>query len=154
MDQRKHSISVRVNDADLKKIRSISKRLRIKESELYRFAIKNMLGRLVPLHDDTLHGRDLLPALLECGEDLSKYFDLDTAILDEIINGDTVTPEKRIEKSDLDLFAMSNFATGYVQLRLSEMGQEHLDGNALWPDIDNYLRKKYLHQRTEERSET
>ncbi len=149
MDQRKQSISVRVNDTDLKKIRSISKRLRIKESELYRFAIKNMLGRLMPLHDETLYGRDLLPALLECGEDLSKYFDLDAAVLDEIINGDALAPEKRIEKRDLDLLAMSSIAAGYVQLKLSELGRDHMESDDLWQDINSYLRKKYLYPYSE-----
>lgn len=146
MDQRKQSISVRVNDTDLRKIRSISKRLRIKESELYRFAIKNMLGRLMPLHDEALYGRDVLPALLECGEDLSRYFDLDAAVLDEIINGDSVSPEKRIEKKDLDLLAMSSIATDYVQLKLKELGKEHVENDDLWSDINSYLRKKYLHE--------
>ncbi len=145
MDQRKQSISLRVNDGDLRKIRSISKRLRIKESELYRFAIKNMLGRLMPLHDETLHGRDLLPALLECGEDLSKHFDLDASVLDEIINGDVTEPAKRIEKMDLDLLAMSSIATEYVQLRLSELERQHHDSDDVWNDINTYLRKKYLH---------
>lgn len=103
----------------------------------------------MPLHDDSLYGRDLLPALLACGEDLSKYFDLDAAVLDEIINGEIVEPEKRIEKRDLDLLAMSSIASEYVQLRLSELENDRLESDDVWRDINNYLRRKYLTQHSE-----
>ena len=98
----------------------------------------------MPLHDETLQGLDLLPALLECGEDLSKYFDLDAAVLDEIINGEFISPEKRIERKDLDLLALSNVAAGYVQLKLSELCDRQLDSDDLWQEVSTYLRKKYL----------
>src|SRR5215510_9461939 len=76
-DKDNRAYSVRLSGADLRKLRAISERLNVTESDLIRFALRNVLNRLSPLHDLETHGASLLPVFVEFGNELTSYFDLD-----------------------------------------------------------------------------
>jgi hypothetical protein len=144
VDHKKKNVSFRLTSADLRKIKEISNRLGVKESDLYRFSVKNMLTKLMPLHDRDLRGADLIPALLECGEDLLRYFDLDAEQLDHIINDGIDDATRRVDTEDLDLLALAIVNGNYVINRLSELCREPVDLFRVNDALRQYLQEKYL----------
>lgn len=144
MEQRKRNISVRLSTSDIRKIKDISARLGVKESELFRFAVKNMLTKLMPLNDDDLKGADLIPTWLECGDDLLAYFDIDADQLDEIINNNAQQEETRVEFSDLDLMVLSSLNRNYVVKKLSDVCGMQVDPANVKDILRAYLHDKYV----------
>src|SRR6218665_2212575 len=84
----KKNISVRLGIGDLRRIKEIALCLDVKESDVFRFAVKLMSTRLMPLLNRQLKGIPMLMALLESGEELLRYFEFDAYHLDQLINGD------------------------------------------------------------------
>jgi len=144
VDHKKRNVSFRLTAADLRKIKEISTRLGVKESDLYRFSVKNMLTKLMPLHDKELRGADLIPALLECGEDLLRYFDLDSEQLNHIINDGIDDETRRVDAEDLDLLALAIVNGNYVINRLSELCKEPIEVFRVNDALRHYLYEKYL----------
>ena len=121
LEDKKKNISVRLNASDLQKIRDIARRLRVRDSDVFRFAIKAMLSKLIPLHDCSVQGSDLMPAFIECGTELTKYFDLDSDRLELIINNNLEDADKRVDTEDIELLAMSGVKENYIYLMLNEL---------------------------------
>ncbi|MCG8669106.1 MAG: hypothetical protein MI867_06800 [Pseudomonadales bacterium] len=144
MSQKKQSVSVRLSESDLRKIKDISRRLRVKESELFRYIIKNSLSKLLPFHDRSVKGTDLIPALIECGGDLTRYLDIDADHLEEIVNTGVDERHKRVEKGDLDMLALASVGANYVSYKLSELRNQPVDEAKLEDSLKEYLYSKYL----------
>ena len=51
MDSRKQAVSIRMSAADIRSVKRLAERLGVRDSDVIRFAVKVMLGRLAPLHD-------------------------------------------------------------------------------------------------------
>ena len=101
-------VSVRVCPSDLEKLGAIARRLRVRESEILRFALRLAFSKLSPLHDDTAHGLDLIPVFLKCGPELMYHFDMDARTLDTIMNGEVDNPRKKVTMEDIELLAASH----------------------------------------------
>lgn len=144
MEQRKRNISVRLSASDIRKVKDISHRLGVKESELFRFAIKNMLTKLMPLSDESLKGADLIPTWVECGNDLLTYFDIDVDRLDEIFNESAEGSFEKIDEVDLDLMILSNLNQHYAVKKLSELCRTQIDPSDVIEVFREYLYKKYV----------
>ena len=65
IESRKQAVSIRMSPADLRKVKDLARRLSARDSDVIRFAVKAMLGRLAPLFDQQSRGRALVPALVE-----------------------------------------------------------------------------------------
>jgi len=50
-DGRKQAVSLRLSAADIRKIKKLSKRLGVRDSDIFRYALKVMLAKLAPLCD-------------------------------------------------------------------------------------------------------
>ncbi len=144
MEQTKRNISVRLSNSDIKKMKEISGRLRVKESELFRYAIKNMLTKLMPLNDEKLRGADLIPAWLECGEELLNYFHIDTEQLNKIFNQNISGDEQRVDMEDLDLMVLSSLNQKYVVKKLAEICGMPVDPVDVQKILRTYLYEKYV----------
>ncbi|HVY23372.1 MAG TPA: hypothetical protein VG962_08490 [Steroidobacteraceae bacterium] len=132
MGPKKQAISVRVGEADLGNLRRLAKRLGVRDSDVIRVAIKTLLSKWAPLHDNNVRGRSLVPVFLENGTELFRHFDLDTPRLDSIIN-DGVHEESRVELEDIQLLSMSGIQRSYLRWRLEQVGsnaQAGATGNA------------------------
>jgi hypothetical protein len=103
---RKKAVSLRLNVADIKRIKRISQRLGVRDSDVIRYAIKNLLFKLSPLSDPAVKGPSLVPLFLEGGAEIVNHFDLDAHRLGSIINED-VEPERAVSLEDLHLIAMT-----------------------------------------------
>lgn len=140
---KKQHVSVRLAEADHRKIKEIARRLGVKESDLFRYIVKNSLNKLLPLQDELIRGTDLIPVLLDCGQDLARYFDLDTEQLDQIVNGGLADEGRRIERQDLDILAMAGSSNHYARLKLAAITHESPGDEDIVKALKYYLSQKY-----------
>ena len=139
--------SVRLSGADLRKLRSISERLQVTESDIVRFALRHVLNRLAPLHDPQTRGASLLPVFVEFGSELADYFDLDENSLDQILN-DGNDSDRHVEREDIGLLLLSGLENTRLYARLSELTSEYIEPDAVVDGFKKYLYEKYLYRRT------
>jgi hypothetical protein len=108
-DNKKRAVSLRLSTADVKRIKRVSQRLGIRDSDVIRYAIKKLLFKLSALSDPAIRGRSLVPLFLEGGADLVHHFDLDAMRLGVIIN-DGADDAVQVSMEDLHMLAMSGGA--------------------------------------------
>ena len=99
------AVSLRLSADDLNKIKHVAARLDVRDSDVIRFAITNLLVRLSPLTDPSIAGSALVPLLLEAGAELSSGLGLDAEQIGRIVN-DGAPPEARVSRNDLHMLAM------------------------------------------------
>jgi hypothetical protein len=146
-DKDSRAYSVRLSGADLRKLKVISDRLGVTESDLIRFALRNVLNRLSPLHDTETRGATLLPVFVEFGNEMMSYFDLDESSLDRILNDD-LTNGRRVDREDIGLLLMSGLEKTRLYARLSELTDEHIEPDEVFAEFKKYLYEKYLFRRS------
>jgi hypothetical protein len=153
IEQRKQAISIRLGGGDLRNVKRMAKRLGVRDSDIIRFAIKSMLGRIAPLCDEAIAGRNLVPVLVESGDELIRYFELDAYHLESIING-RADDESRVHRDDIALLAMSGLREQYLVMRLKDGNGK--DGNGGYADstgtarsLRNYLYDKYVYRNSD-----
>ena len=151
IEQRKQAVSIRLGEGDVRNIKRIAQRLGVRDSDIIRFAVKSMFSRIAPLCDDAIRGRNLVPVLVESGDELIRYFELDAFRLDSIIN-EHAGAGSRVDRDDIALLAMSGLRQEYLVMRMQ-------DGTALSPEasaqnrsLRNYLYDKYVYRHEEPRS--
>lgn len=149
VDQRKQAVSIRLGEGDVRNIKRMAQRLGVRDSDIIRFAVKSMLSRIAPLCDEAIRGRNLVPVLVESGDELIRYFELDAYRLDSIINEQTGSTA-RVDRDDIALLAMSGLREQYLVMRMQDgtaMPQEPAPGRSL----RNYLYDKYVYRNEEYR---
>lgn len=150
MDSRKQAVSIRMNAADIRSVKRLARRLGVRDSDVIRFAVKVMLGRLGPLHDPQVRGKSLVPVFVETGADIFRHFELDVTRLESIIN-EGVDDASRVEHDDVQLIAMSGIQQSYAKLRLSSIGRStHAAGRAVASNDDQELAeslRRYLYEK-------
>ena len=148
IESRKQAVSIRMNVSDVRKVKKLASRLGVRDSDVIRFAVKSMLGRLGPLYDHDVRGRNLVPVFVEFGTELLRFFDLDGARLEAIVN-DGVEPSKRVDRDDIALLALTGAQEQYAALKLSELNQQESPQNAspnLASSLRQYLYEKYVYR--------
>ena len=142
VDQRKQAISIRLGGSDLRHVKRIAKRLGVRDSDMIRFAIKSMLSRIAPLADQAIAGRDLVPVLVESGDELIRYFELDAFRLESIVNGHAAD-EARVDPHDIALLAMSGLRDQYLMMRMNVASANPGESSEAVRSLRNYLYGKY-----------
>ncbi len=150
LDHRKQAVSIRLGDSDLRNIKRIAKRLGVRDSDIIRFAIKSMLNRIAPLCDEAITGRNLVPVLVESGDELIRYFELDTYRLDSIIN-EQADEMLRVERDDIALLAMNGLREQYLMMRLQDCHGAASDEAGHSRSLRAYLYDKYVYRHEETR---
>lgn len=146
VDQRKQAVSIRLGKSDLRNIKRVAKRLGVRDSDIIRFAIKSMLARIAPLCDSAIRGRNLVPVLVESGEELIRHFELDAFRLEAIIN-ENVEEGRQVDRDDVALLAMRGLREEYLAMRLKE-GSTEIDTAAQERSLRAYLYDKYVYRNT------
>lgn len=137
-----------MNSADVRKVKKLAQRLGVRDSDVIRYAVKGMLSRLGPLHDTEVRGRNLLPVFVESGVELLRFFELDAARLETIIN-EGVDSSRRVERDDIELLALTGAQENYAVLKLSELNRTEngRQGNpVLSSSLREYLYQKYVYR--------
>ena len=145
VEQRKQAVSIRLSDGDVRNIKRLAQRLAVRDSDIIRFAIKSMLNRVSPLCDDAIRGRNLVPVLVESGDELIRYFELDAYRLDSIIN-ERAGAAARVDRDDIALLAMSGLREEYLAMRMQGGVDIALDGVTASRSLRNYLYEKYVYR--------
>ena len=148
VDQRKQSVSIRLGVGDVRNVKRMAKRLGVRDSDIIRFAIKSTLSRMAPLCGTTVAGRNLLPLLMESGDELIRHFELDSYRLETIIN-EYAEDEVRVDRDDIALLAMSCLRDQYLLMRMKDASVAVPEGSAAAHSLKNYLYEKYIHNRSE-----
>jgi hypothetical protein len=145
---RKSAISVRIGAADVRNVKAVAKRLGVRDSDVFRYAVKSSLEQLGPLGDPNVHGRHLLPVFVEAGPTLLRFFDLDAARLVEIVNAGVEDPEALVAREDLTLLSMAVTQQGYALVKLNELREEAPslppETQTLVEALREYLYDKYV----------
>ncbi len=147
VENRKRAVSIRLGKTDLRNVKQIARRLGVRDSDVIRFAIKTMLNRIGPLCDEGVNGRNLVPVLLESGDELIRFFELDAHRLESIIN-ERSREDLRVDRDDIALLAMNGLREHYLHMRING-GPLSEDGASRQQTLRVYLYDKYL-RRTEE----
>jgi hypothetical protein len=137
-----------MNSTDVRKVKKVASRLGVRDSDVIRFAVKSMLAKLGPLYDPEAHGRNLVPVFVESGADLLRFFEIDAARLESIINGG-VDIERRVDRDDIALLALTGSQEPYAALKLSELDHtERRERTAaeLSESLRQYLYAKYVYR--------
>jgi hypothetical protein len=148
VESRKQAVSIRMNAADVRKVKKLATRLGVRDSDVIRFAVKNMLARLGPLYDGEVHGRNLVPVFVESGAELLRFFDIDATRLEAIINNG-VDVERRVDRDDIALLALTGTQEPYAALKLSELDRterRRQTSAELSDSLRQYLYAKYVYR--------
>ena len=148
VEGRKQAVSIRMNAADVRKVKRVAARLGVRDSDVIRFAVKTMLAKLGPLYDPEVHGRNLVPVFVESGAELLRFFDIDATKLEAIINNG-VHAERRVEREDIALLALTGAQEPYAALKLSELEQTERPRRSaaeLLESLRQYLYAKYVYR--------
>lgn len=148
VDGRKQAVSIRMNAADVRKVKRLASRLGVRDSDVIRFAVKNMLAKLGPLYDPEAHGRNLVPVFVESGAELLRFFDIDASKLESIINNG-VDGDRRVERDDIALLALTGAQEPYAALKLSELDRTERRRQTtaeLSESLRQYLYAKYVYR--------
>jgi hypothetical protein len=137
-----------MNSADVRKVKKLASRLGVRDSDVIRFAVKGMLARLGPLYDPEVHGRKLVPVFVESGAELLRFFEIDASKLEAIINNG-VDVERRVERDDIALLALTGSQEPYAALKLSELNRSdrrRQNAGELSDSLRHYLYAKYVYR--------
>ena len=137
-----------MNGSDVRKVKKLAARLGVRDSDVIRFAVKSMLAKLGPLYDSEVHGRNLVPVFVESGAELLRFFEIDAAKLETIINNG-VEAERRVERDDIALLALTSAQEPYAALKLSELEQNERPRRGpaeLLASLREYLYAKYVYR--------
>lgn len=148
VDQRKQAISIRLGEGDVRNVKRMAKRLGVRDSDIIRYAIKTMLSRIAPLCDEAIAGRNLVPVLVESGDELIRYFELDSYRLDSIIN-EYANDEQRVDRDDIALLAMSGLREQYLLMRMRDGSSSSVEAAIPDRSLRNYLYEKYVYRAPE-----
>ncbi|MFI3199050.1 MAG: hypothetical protein QX196_12100 [Methylococcaceae bacterium] len=104
--EKKQIVSMRLNNNDRNAIQAIASRLFVREAELYRFAVNNLLNRMSHLNDLDCTGSDLLPLFIEFREELNQNLSLKKQQLFRVINNGNAHPDKFVSMTDIELLLL------------------------------------------------
>jgi hypothetical protein len=152
VDQRKQAVSIRLGESDIRNIKRIARRLGVRDSDIIRFAIKSTLNRIAPLCDPGIRGRNLVPVLVESGDELIRYFELDAFRLESIIN-DNAEGGRQVDRDDIALLAMSGLREEYLVMRMTDGNPTRMDPAAQERSLRRYLYDKYVYRSGDSRAE-
>jgi hypothetical protein len=139
----KRSVSLRLNQSDHDRIRTIAKRLRARESDVFRFLLRIALAEITPLDNIRNAGSELLPAFVNYAAELATHFQLDADRMHHIINKDA-SETNRVDDADIEMLAMAGTSHRYLAMRVAEFTGEAVRPDDVLPAMRDYLERKYL----------
>jgi hypothetical protein len=139
--EKKHIVSMRLNNSDRNAIQAMASRLCIRESELYRLAITVLLNHLSKLNSLDCTGSDLLPLFIEFREELVHNLGLKKQQLFTIINNGNAKPGKFVGMADIELLLLPQHLVRQRLMQLNEVSPEKQQDINAW--LESYFVEKY-----------
>ena len=138
---KKYIVSMRLNNNDRMAIRAMASRLFVRESELYRCAVNNLINCMQSLNDSECTGSDLLPLFITFRMELIQGLELKKQQLFNIINNGNIPADKFVAMSDIELLLLPQHLVRQRLLQISEALVVKQDDVDAW--LEHYLVKKY-----------
>lgn len=139
----KELVTVRLEPADRRRLKVISSRLQVSESDLMRYAIKAALEDFAPLTDQSKEGAELLGAFVDHANEKSRWLGLDRAKLDGILHDDLENERLRVEAEDLEVLLRGHGGKDFHEWQMAvAKGERQLPFSASGPST--YLKDKYV----------
>jgi hypothetical protein len=142
-DNSKRSISMRISTSDYGRIKCISRRLRVGESEVFRYLIKVGLSEISALCHSSAKTSEVLNVFVEHGASLVPHFNLTAERLNDVINRPSVINDVQVDRDDLELLAMCASPERFLLYRLQELLGCQIDTSQLAAEMKRYLDAKY-----------
>lgn len=139
---RKQLVSIRLDSADVERVRRMARRLNTRESDVFRFALALAFSRLAVLSEGNARGKDLLPLLFDVGPELMRHFNLHATRLAEIVNAGAANGHA-IEPGDIELLAMRAIPGAYLHARLHGLVGRSEDQDTM-AQLREYFYRKYF----------
>lgn len=139
--ERKNIVSMRIANDDRLSVQSLASRLFIRESDIYRLAINQLLVRFDKLLDSSCKGKDLLPLFLELREELNLNVGFKKNQLYNILNCKETSPTNYVSMADIELLLLPQHAIRQRLSRMTESLSFKTSNTELW--LKNYLLNKY-----------
>lgn len=146
MENKSCSISVRLSESERRKIKLMAERLRVRKSDVVRYAIKTALTHLSAFHDPSICGTALLPTMIEYCNELNRHFDLDADKLDSLINENMGDNKIRVARNDIELLALCGMPVEIIQKQFQKITGVKPDDNDIHQFMKSYLSNKYNQQ--------
>jgi hypothetical protein len=140
-NDKKYIVSMRLNNNDRMAIRAMASRLFVRESELYRCAVNNLLNCLHKLHDMDCTGSDLLPVFIAFRVELIQGLGLKKQQLFNIMNSGNIHPDKFVAMSDIELLLLPSHQVRQRLLQINEAVAVKHEDIGTW--LERYLVEKY-----------
>jgi len=144
MNDRKHIVSMRLTTDDRTAIQSIASRLLVREADIYRYAVNQLLSRLESLLDSSCRGVELLPFFLELREELHYNLGFKKVQLHKVINHRELSPENQVPMTDIELLILPHHSLRNRLSKLHKVSEKNIDTNA-WLKL--YFKEKYFADR-------
>ncbi len=141
VSEKKHIVSMRLNDHDRNAIQTVASRLFVRESEIYRFAINVLLNRVDKLRDLDCSGSDLLPLFIELREEFNQNLGLKKQQLFKIVNNGNAHPDKFVAMADIELLVLPRHLVRQRLLQIEEALAVKQHDISTW--LENYFVGKY-----------
>jgi hypothetical protein len=138
---KKYIVSMRLNNNDRMAIRAMASRLFVRESELYRCAVNNLLNCMEKLHDMDCAGSDLLPLFIGFRVELIQGLGLKKQQLFNIINSGNIPPDKFVGMADIELLMMPPHLLRQRLSQIDEAVAVKQEDVGVW--LERYFAEKY-----------
>lgn len=142
-DNAKRSVSIRINTSDYGRIKTIAKRLKVRESTVFRYLLRNGLKSVAPLYQGKLRFREFIEMFFQQPEIFIEHFNLDKKRIGGLVNGIT---EHLIDDDDLEMLCLINQPHRYLAERLSTQLHREVAPEHSIADLKSYLIDKYTAQ--------
>ncbi len=137
-DNAKRSVSIRINTSDYGRMKRLARRLRVRESVMFRYVMKAGLAELQPLLGALDDRRRALTLLAHLGPDLVHQFNLDTSRLRAVLERAPLGP-RVIGDEELDLVVLAARAPAEALHRLATLLGRPIDAVGLRQALRDYL---------------
>ncbi|MEM7467913.1 MAG: hypothetical protein AAF387_13650 [Pseudomonadota bacterium] len=115
-DNAKRSVSIRINTSDYGKIKTIARRLRVKESAVFRFLLRDGLNSISTLYQAEITFGGFIEAFFANPEAFLDHFNFDQKRLAAVIKG---IPDNVLDDEDIELLCMVSRPRRYLAKRIS-----------------------------------
>ena len=142
-DNAKRSVSIRINTSDYGKIKTIARRLRVKESGVFRYLMRRSLKAVEPLYRNDANCREVLDIFAEDGGELISHFDFSTEKIKGIFEQYASDGHEQVADEDVELLTMVSMPEKYLALLLSEVTGQKVEPHDNEKILERYFDEKY-----------
>lgn len=124
IDDSKRSVSFRLKTSDYGCIKTIARRKKMRESDVFRYLLRSSLNAMSPLYGSNTVNSEIMR---------------DLSAIEQLSNADI----RRLDSSDLELLALAVQPLRFLARRLSELTGASVDTKNVITELHNYLQQKY-----------